>query len=87
MHDSLPQCGRGGKSPYCIRNGREPSMRSAHVKATGCPCKFCPMRGPVHKRAERAQDGWFIEVQWPMALVLRKYGKCGVCIEDEVALL
>ena len=45
------------------------------------------MRGPVHKRAERAQDGWFIEVQWPMALVLRKYGKCGVCIEDEVALL
>ena len=41
----------------------------------------------MHKRAERAQDGWFIEVQWPMALVLRKYGKCGVCIEDEVALL
>jgi hypothetical protein len=30
------------------------------------------MSGPEHKRAAKTETGWFVGMQWPMALVLRK---------------
>ena len=42
------------------------------LKIFGAPCQFAPITGAVHKRAELTEDGWFVCVQWPMALVLRK---------------
>ena len=42
------------------------------VYVFGAPCKYAPMSGPVHKRAELTEDGYFCGVQYPMAMVLRK---------------
>jgi hypothetical protein len=42
------------------------------IHVFGAPCAFSPMEGPVHKRAAQTIDGYYVGVQHPMALVLRK---------------
>ncbi len=41
------------------------------VKIFGCPCQYEPAHGVDHKRAAKTEWGWFVGIQWPMALVLR----------------
>ena len=42
------------------------------IHVFGAPCFYAPMDGPAHKRAARTEDGYFVGVQHPMVLVLRK---------------
>ncbi len=42
------------------------------VHVFGAPCSFAPIEGPVHKRAMRTEAGFYVGVQGPMCLVLRK---------------
>jgi hypothetical protein len=44
---------------------------SVHV--FGAPCAYAPIEGPVHKRAVRTEEGFYVGVQHPMVLILRKH--------------
>jgi hypothetical protein len=68
----LPQSTREWMCSYYLNTGRPPNWRAMCVHVFGAPCKYAPMVGPVHKRAELTVDGYFVGVQYPMALVLRK---------------
>ena len=68
----LPQSTRGYMSAYYLSTGKVPDWRIMCLHVFGAPCKFAPMKGPVHKRAKLAEDGFFVGIQHPMALVLRK---------------
>jgi hypothetical protein len=68
----LPQSTRGYKCSYYLSTGRVPDWRVMCLHVFGAPCKYAPMKGPVHKRAALTEDGYFVGVQHPMALVLRK---------------
>ena len=35
-------------------------------------CRYAPPEGPVHKRAEVTVEGYFVGIQHPMAMVIRK---------------
>ena len=72
VRDVKPQRALGWKSSFEARTGRKPPYHELFIKIFGAPCQFAPMEGAVHKRAELTEDGWFVGVQWPMALVLRK---------------
>lgn len=72
IRDVKPQRNLRGKSSFEIRHGRKPPHRELFIKIFGAPCNFAPIDGAVHKRAELTEDGWFVGVQWPMVLVLRK---------------
>ena len=72
VRDVKPQRALGWKSSFEARTGRKPPYHELLIKIFGAPCQFAPMEGAVHKRAELTEDGWFVGVQWPMALVLRK---------------
>jgi hypothetical protein len=39
----------------------------------GCPCQYEPASEVEHKRSAKTEWGWFVGVQWPMALILRPY--------------
>ena len=67
-----PQKALGWISSFEKRTGRKPPYHDLFIKVFGAPCNFAPMNGAVHKRAELTEDGWFVGVQWPMALVMRK---------------
>ena len=71
IHKILPQKSRGGKSPYELVHGRKPDKDLLFIKVFGCPCQYAPMSGPEHKRGRKTEWGWFVGIQWPMALVLR----------------
>ena len=68
----LPQSTREWLCSYYLNTGRAPNWRNMCVHVFGAPCKYAPMVGPVHKRGELTEDGYFVGVQHPMALVLRK---------------
>ena len=38
----------------------------------GAPCNYASMDGPVRKRAALMEEGYFVGIQNPMALVIRK---------------
>jgi hypothetical protein len=42
------------------------------VHVFGAPCMYSPPEGPVHKRAAQTLEGFFVGVQHPKALVIRK---------------
>ena len=71
-NDFLPQKLRDFMSPYFLRTGKVIDWRRMCLHVWGCPVKYSPMVGAVHKRMELTEDGWFCGVQWPMVLVLRK---------------
>jgi hypothetical protein len=37
----------------------------------GCPAQYEPYGGALHKRGKKTEWGYFVGVQWPMALILR----------------
>ena len=43
------------------------------AKVFGCPCQYEPATEVEHKRSAKTEWGWFVGVQWPMALILRPY--------------
>ena len=68
----LPQSTREWKSSYFLNMLKAPDWRHMFVHVFGAPCAFSPMEGPVHKRAAQTIDGFYVGVQHPMALVIRK---------------
>ena len=68
----LPQSTRGWKCSYFLNTGKAPDWRHMFVHVFGAPCAFSPMEGPVHKRAAQTIDGFYVGMQHPMALVIRK---------------
>jgi hypothetical protein len=70
VHDVLPQKSKGNKSPLEMRTGKKPNIKDLHIKVFGAPCSHAPMGGAEHKRGQLAERGCFLELQWPMCLVL-----------------
>ena len=70
VHDVLPQKGKGDKSPFEMRSGRKPDLKTLFIKVFGAPCQYAPMQGAEHKRAKLVKWGWFVGMQWPMVLVV-----------------
>jgi hypothetical protein len=68
----LPQSTRGWKCSYFLNTGKAPDWRHMFVHVFGAPCAFSPMEGPVHKRAAQTVEGYYVGVQHPMALVIRR---------------
>ena len=69
----LPQSTRKWMSSYFLNTGKVPHWRTLCLHVFGAPCKYADIDGPVHKRASMTEDGFFVGVQYPMALVLRKH--------------
>ena len=72
LHDFLPISSRGFSCPYSLRTGRVVPWNILCIHVMGAPLVFAPMEGPVHKRGAMSQEGWFVGIQWPAALVKRK---------------
>jgi hypothetical protein len=68
----LPQSTRGWKSSYFLNTLKAPDWRHMFIHVFGAPCMYSPPERPVHKRAAQTLEGFFVGVQHPMALVLRK---------------
>lgn len=68
----LPQSTRGWKSSYFLNILKAPDWRHMFIHVFGAPCVYSPTEGPVHKRAAQTLEGFFVGVQHPMAIVLRK---------------
>ena len=68
----LPQSTRQWKCSYFLNTKRIPDWRHLCLHVFGAPCRFAPMGGPVHKRAEMTEEGFFVGVQHPMVLIIRK---------------
>jgi hypothetical protein len=68
----LPQSTRNWKSAYFLNRKLAPDWRNISMHVFGAPCSYAPMEGPVHKRASRTEEGYFVGVQHPMVLILRK---------------
>ena len=61
------------------------NWRILSIHAMGAPLVFAPMEGPIHKRGEINQEGWFVGIQWPAALVKRKTdGKILSCARQKI---
>ena len=71
VHSTIPQKKRNRKSPYEITTGREPDLDLMFIRTFGCPCQYEPAHGVDHKHSAKTEWGWFVGVQWPMALILR----------------
>jgi hypothetical protein len=69
----LPQSTRQWKSAYFLNRKIAPDWRNLSVHVFGAPCQYAPVEGPIHKRAERTEEGFYVGVQHPMVLVLRKH--------------
>ncbi len=68
----LPQSTRQWKCSYFLNTGRVPDWRHLCLYVFGAPCRFAPMDGPIHKQAEMTEEGFFVGVQHPMVLIIRK---------------
>jgi hypothetical protein len=71
VHKVLPQKANNMKSAWEMSTGRPPNLEAMFIKVFGCACQYAPMEGAEHKRANKTKWGWFVGIQWPMALVLR----------------
>jgi hypothetical protein len=68
----MPQATREFHCSYFLRTGRVVDWDIVFVKTFGAPVDFSPLDGPVHKRAAITEEGYFVGMQWPAALVRRK---------------
>ena len=41
------------------------------LRVFGCPAQYEPYGGALHKRGKKTEWGYFVGVQWPMALIRR----------------
>ncbi len=71
IHKTLPQKSKNMVSPLEKTTGRPPNLEAMFIRVFGCACQYAPMTGAGHKRASKTKWGWFVGIQWPMALVLR----------------
>ena len=71
LHHFIPQKSKGGKSPHEFKTGRAPDLDPMFVRTFGCPCQYEPANDVEHKRSAKTEWGWFVGIQWPMALILR----------------
>ena len=68
----LPQSTREWKCSYFLNMLKAPDWRHMCVHVFGAPCVYSPVEGPVHKRAAQTLEGFYVGIQHPMVLVLRK---------------
>jgi hypothetical protein len=68
----LPQSTREWKCSYYLNMLKAPDWKHMFVHVFGAPCMYAPPEGPVHKRAAVTLEGFFVGVQHPMALIIRK---------------
>ena len=68
----LPQSTRDWKCAYHLNTGKIPDWDYLCIHVFGAPCCYAPMGGPVHKRGELTEEGFFVGVQHPMVMILRK---------------
>ena len=73
LHMLIPQKMKQWKSPYEITTGRVPDLEVMFAKVFGCPCQYEPANEVEHKRSAKTEWGWFVGIQWPMALILRPH--------------
>ena len=69
----LPQSTRQWKSAYFLNRKIAPDWRNLSIHVFGAPCQYASVEGPIHKRASRTEEGFYVGVQHPMVLVLRKH--------------
>ena len=69
----LPQSTRNWKSAYWMNRKLAPQWRNMAIHVFGAPCSYAPMEEAIHKRASRTEEGFFVGVQHPMVLILRKH--------------
>ena len=85
IHDLLPQSTRNWHCPRYLRTGRSVDWNLVYVKVFGAPLVYCPMGGPIHKRAALNAEGHFAGIQWPAALIKRKEdGKILSCARQKM---
>ena len=75
LNDFLPKATRNFHCPYYLRTGRVVPWNLLSIHVMGAPLCYAPMEGPIHKRGAINQEGHFVGIQWPAALVLRKSDK------------
>ncbi len=68
----LPQSTREWKCSYFLNMLKAPDWCHMCVHVFGAPCVYSPLEGPVHKRAAQTLEGFYVGIQHPMVLVLRK---------------
>ena len=68
----IPQSTRDWKCSYHLNTGKIPDWDYLCIHVFGAPCCFAPTGGPVHKRGALTEEGFFVGVQHPMVLILRK---------------
>jgi hypothetical protein len=68
----LPQSTRDWKCAYHLNTGKVPDWDYLCIHVFGAPCCYAAMDGPVHKRGALTEEGFFVGVQHPMVLILRK---------------
>ena len=68
----LPQNTRGWYMSYFLNTGRTPDWIFLCIHVFGAPCTYAPMDGPVQKRTALTEEGPFVGIQHPTALVIRK---------------
>jgi hypothetical protein len=71
IHRTLAQKSKQCRSPYEITTGRLPDDDVLFIRVFGCPCQYEPAYAVEHKRSAKTEWGWFVGIQWPMALILR----------------
>ena len=58
--------------PYFLKTGRIPDWTFLCIHVFGVPHTYAPMDRPVHKRTALTEEGYFVGIQHPTALVIRK---------------
>jgi hypothetical protein len=71
IHDVMPQKSKQNMSPYEHRKFRTPDLDALFLRVFGCPAQYEPYGGALHKRGKKTEWGYFVGVQWSMALILR----------------
>jgi hypothetical protein len=71
IHNFMPQQSKEDMSPYERKTFRTPDLDAMFVRVFGCPAQYEPYGGALHKRGKKTEWGYFVGVQWPMALILR----------------
>lgn len=68
----LPQATRNFHCSFYLRTGKIVEWSILFIHVWGAPVHYAPMDGPIHKRASLMKEGWFVGMQYPSALIMRK---------------
>jgi hypothetical protein len=88
VHNLMPQQSKENMSPYERKTFRAPDLDALFLRVFGCPAQYEPYGGALHKRGKKMEWGYFVGVQWPMALILRtEDGKLSLCQEKRFSVM